>query len=231
MQSQNSSEFIREMLQMQSALNVATNGAEWRSGLTQLGKTIDWRRCIYMETAELIDSYPWKHWKSVDAAVDEENVRVELVDIWHFILSLALEKFEIDQAAELLIAALDAASQKDAVDRDSQLMQKIAMHEAMMTVALQTDPVDEDYLVKLLGCFFDSCAVAALDFAQLYQLYMAKNVLNKFRQDHGYKEGTYIKIWDGKEDNVVMFEIIREMSNFSGDKLYQHLKLAYTQLD
>ncbi|MBN2607251.1 MAG: dUTP diphosphatase, partial [Thiotrichales bacterium] len=48
------------MLSMQAALNEMTNGANWRSGKTALGKVIDWRRCIVMETAELIDSYPWK---------------------------------------------------------------------------------------------------------------------------------------------------------------------------
>ncbi|NPA72385.1 MAG: hypothetical protein GXO35_06100, partial [Gammaproteobacteria bacterium] len=68
---------IQEMLLMQKVLNDMTNGDQWRTGVTQLGKVIDWRRCIVMESAELIDSYPWKHWKSVDAVIDIENARVE----------------------------------------------------------------------------------------------------------------------------------------------------------
>ncbi|PIQ04098.1 MAG: dUTPase, partial [Piscirickettsiaceae bacterium CG18_big_fil_WC_8_21_14_2_50_44_103] len=104
---------IQEMLTMQNTLNELTNGTDWRSGVTHLGKEIDWRRCIVMEAAELIDSYPWKHWKSVDAQVDIENVRVELVDIWHFLLSLALAHFESDKAAELFNKALADSTDSD----------------------------------------------------------------------------------------------------------------------
>ena len=40
-----------------------------------------------------------------------------------------------------------------------------------------------------------------MDFDALYRSYVGKNVLNFFRQDHGYKEGTYVKNWAGREDN------------------------------
>ncbi len=76
-----------QMLTLQQKLNDETNGDGWERGVTKQGKIIDWRRCIYIESAELIDSYPWKHWKNIDANVDYDNIRVELVDIWHFIMS------------------------------------------------------------------------------------------------------------------------------------------------
>ncbi|WP_319379796.1 dUTP diphosphatase [Thiomicrorhabdus sp.] len=223
---------INEMLHMQSQLNVATNGENWRSGMTGLGKTIDWRRCIYMETAELIDSYPWKHWKSVEAPIDEENVRIELVDIWHFILSLLLEKMAVEQASDLLLSVQNVSVEQIVDARDGlSVMDKVAVHEALMACALQKGDVSEVYLRQLLESFLSSCKVAGLDFQQLYRLYMAKNVLNRFRQDHGYKEGTYTKLWNGREDNVVMFEIIREMTVFSGEELYRNLKLSYAEID
>ena len=219
---------INEMLSMQNTLNEMTNGMDWRSGVTQLGKTINWRRCIVMETAELIDSYPWKHWKAVDAEIDIENVRVELVDIWHFLLSLALEHVEVDEAADLLSDALKNHQLDDS--NELTVIQQIEKHEAMMLLALKQDAVTTEYLSQLTQAFFDSCEVAQLSFEQMYQIYMAKNVLNKFRQDHGYKEGTYIKVWNGKEDNVVMFEVIEQMQSFSGDELYMSLKKTYSQL-
>lgn len=225
---QNKIEPINEMLSMQSALNEMTNGADWRSGKTALGKVIDWRRCIVMETAELIDSYPWKHWKSVDAETDMENVRVELVDIWHFLLSLALENFSQEEAGELLNTAYE--SSQDQSLGDLSVIIQVEIHEAMMAKALIKTQVTDSYLLGLASAFFKSCQVAELEFEQLYQIYMAKNVLNKFRQDHGYKEGTYTKVWDGKEDNVVMFEIIERMTDFSGDELYISLKETYTKL-
>lgn len=231
MQNLNTTSAINDMLQMQSTLNNATNGPDWRSGVTQLGKTINWQRCIYMETAELIDSYPWKHWKSVDAKVDEENARVELVDIWHFLLSLALEHLALDQATGLLEKALQSnkGSQADIASEIS-VMEQITAHETMMRVALESIEDAEDYLLRLTQSFFNACKVADLSFDQLYQIYMAKNVLNKFRQDNGYKEGSYIKEWNGKEDNVVMFEIIAQMQSFSGETLYQQLEVQYSRI-
>lgn len=227
MRNQNS---INEMLAMQSALNGMTNGAGWRSGKTALGKVIDWRRCIYMETAELIDSYPWKHWKSVDAKIDIENVRVELVDIWHFLLSLALENFDIEKSAGLLNKALTESNGSQTENSDLSVIEQVMVHEEMMTTALDKGDVSEEYLSRLSANFFNSCKVADLDFDQLYQIYMAKNVLNKFRQDHGYKEGTYIKEWNGKEDNIVMFEVIEKMSEFSAEELYALLEVQYSQV-
>jgi len=193
---------------------------------------IDWKRCIVMEAAELIDSYPWKHWKSVDAVTDIENVRVELVDIWHFLLSLALEQFESSKAASLLNQALVSNSEQSTViSRNMTLIEQVAVHEIMMRTALESGEVSEEYLLRLAESFFNACKVAELSFEQMYQIYIAKNVLNKFRQDHGYKEGTYIKEWNGKEDNIVMFEIIAKMTDFSRDELYISLKESYSLIN
>jgi len=86
---------IQTMLTLQQQLNDATNGTGWENGLTKNGKQIDWRRCIYLEAAELIESYPWKHWKNIDASADYENIKIEAVDIWHFVMSEALRLYKI----------------------------------------------------------------------------------------------------------------------------------------
>lgn len=82
---------IEEMLKLQLKLNNDTNGEQWVTGITKNDKTINWRRCIYMECAELIDSFSWKHWKSIHQAPDFDNIKVEVVDIWHFVMSLMIE--------------------------------------------------------------------------------------------------------------------------------------------
>ena len=87
---------ILTMLKLQQKLNDETNGESWENGLTKQGKKIDWRRCIFLESAELIDSYPWKHWKNIDAKPDYENIKVELVDIWHFVMSEILRVNKIE---------------------------------------------------------------------------------------------------------------------------------------
>ncbi len=78
-------EKICEMFAMQKKLNDETNGENWELGHNKNSKIISWKRCIYMECAELIDSFAWKHWKNVNATVDIDNVRIEIADIWHFL--------------------------------------------------------------------------------------------------------------------------------------------------
>lgn len=221
---------IQDMLQMQNSLNEMTNGSDWRLGKTLLGKHIDWRRCIVMETAELIDSYPWKHWKAVEGKIDLENVRVELVDIWHFLLSLTLENLDMKPAEQILLKVIESSQLLKETSYSLSIIEQVEVHETMMRTALERSDVSETYLFKLIDQFFKSCLIADLSFDDLYQIYMAKNVLNKFRQDNGYKEGTYIKEWNGKEDNVVMFEIIAQMDDFSGEQLYSGLQQNYSKL-
>jgi len=68
---------------------------------------------------------------------------------------------------------------------------------------------------------------SGLNLDALYKLYVGKNILNQFRQDHGYKEGTYIKIWNGEEDNVTMQNILEKNENVSPGELYMALEKAY----
>ena len=70
-------QIISAMLNLQQRLNDDTNGAGWEEGYTREGKLIRWRRCIYMECAELIDSFAWKHWKNIAAPTNWDNVRIE----------------------------------------------------------------------------------------------------------------------------------------------------------
>jgi hypothetical protein len=50
-----------------------------------------------------------------------------------------------------------------------------------------------------------------LSSAELYRHCVGKNVLNFFRQDHGYQEGTYIKQWQDREDNEHLSEILASL--------------------
>lgn len=51
------------------------------------------------------------------------------------------------------------------------------------------------------------------DIEGIYTWYLAKAVLNKFRNINGYKDGTYIKLWDGvNEDNHYLEEIIQQVT-------------------
>lgn len=49
---------------------------------------LNYSRAMQQELAELIDSVPWKWWAKYQE-FDEQNARVEVVDLFHFLVSLA----------------------------------------------------------------------------------------------------------------------------------------------
>ena len=219
-----------QMLQLQQQLNDATNGENWEAGVTKNGKMIDWKRCIYMECGEMIDSFAWKHWKSINQEPDWANLQIEVVDVWHFVMSLALQEYRNDFRGSIDDLAMSisegeayrALSQSaGAFETPEVLMAKI---EEVMLDALVREGFD---LEKLLKNFFELTRMSGLDIAMLYRLYVGKNILNQFRQDHGYKEGTYIKEWNGQEDNVVMKRIWEENGELKPEALYTELEAHY----
>lgn len=49
---------------------------------------LNYTRALSQETAELIDSVPWKWWAKYQE-FDLQNARVEVIDMFHFLVSLA----------------------------------------------------------------------------------------------------------------------------------------------
>lgn len=221
------------MLQLQNQLNDATNGEDWTKGVTKNGKKINWKRCIYMECAEMVDSFAWKHWKSIDVEPNWQNHQIEVIDVWHFIMSLAIEEYEkslkgtVEDIA-IDISALESLSsiQKDSLTFAAQ-EDVITKVENLIRIAVSKDDFD---LGELVSEFFDLVSMSGLNLDTLYRLYVGKNILNQFRQDHGYKEGTYVKVWNDDEDNVVMKRIWEANSDITPDILYKKLEKAYLSL-
>jgi dimeric dUTPase (all-alpha-NTP-PPase superfamily) len=221
------------MLQLQAQLNDATNGEDWTKGITKNNKVINWKRCIYMECAEMIDSFSWKHWKSINKEPDWDNLKIEVVDVWHFVMSLAIEDYsknlkgQIEDLA-INISNLGSFSKIDINDEnyasEDDVMSKV---ENIMLLVLSKDALD---LEALFSEFFDLVIMSGLDLETLYRLYVGKNILNQFRQDNGYKDGSYIKVWNGEEDNVVMKRIWEENGDIKPEVLYKELSKNYLAL-
>lgn len=222
------------MLQLQAELNEATNGDKWTSGITKNNKVINWKRCIYMECAEMIDSFTWKHWKNIDKEADWANLQIEVVDVWHFIMSLAIENYtqtrrgQVDDLAQNIselesFAKINTKNNLFAAQDD--VIEKI---ESIMIDTLSRGALN---LEKLIADFFELVVMSGLDLESLYKLYVGKNILNQFRQDHGYKDGSYIKIWGGEEDNVVMKRVLDENSSAKPSELYKELTKLYLALN
>ena len=194
---------ILQMLELQQELNNSTNGIGWENGMTKNGKVIDWKRCTYLECAELIESYPWKHWKNIDAKADYANIKIEAVDIWHFIMSQGLEDYKngnlgnIETLSNNICSLNNFKLFEDKVqEHNKNYYEQIAIVEELIRILFCNESTE-----KLMSAFIDVAMQSGLNLDTLYTLCVGKNILNKFRQEHGYKDGTYIKIWNGEEDN------------------------------
>jgi dimeric dUTPase (all-alpha-NTP-PPase superfamily) len=80
---------LRELFRMQKALNERIGVRT--DGMSEADKTkwiLNYCRAMSQEMAELTDSVPWKWWAKYQK-FDGQNARVEVVDLFHFLISLA----------------------------------------------------------------------------------------------------------------------------------------------
>ncbi len=80
---------LRELFRLQRALNERIG--VFTENMTEAEKTqwvLNYCRAMSQELAELTDSVPWKWWAKYQQ-FDEQNARVEVVDLFHFLISLA----------------------------------------------------------------------------------------------------------------------------------------------
>lgn len=220
---------ILQMLTLQQQLNDATNGEGWEKGITKNGKIIDWKRCTYLECAELIESYPWKHWKNIDAKPDYANIKIEAVDIWHFIMSQGLEDYKRKNLGDIedLATKINTLANFSDFTADTKPKTKNYYEEIEVVEVLMKTLFCEGSTQRLMEAFIDVALISGLNLDTLYRLYIGKNILNQFRQDHGYKDGSYIKIWDDEEDNIIMQRFLENNKDTSPKELYTALVKAY----
>ena len=184
-------------------------------------------RAVAIEGAEAIEHHGWKWWKKQDK--DLSQLQMELVDICHFILSEILLRNDDNQLTplEYLLSALSDANSLQLIELDNtayklnetDLVTKLELLIAI-SIARRID----------LGLFESIMRDCELTWTDLFCQYVGKNVLNMFRQDNGYKEGTYRKMWEGREDNEHLVEILEsldpDLPSFK-DEIYSALTNTY----
>ncbi len=198
------------MLELQEAMNQKVN-AQWRE------QGFAWYRAIWVECAELMDHYGWKWWKQ--QTCDHDQVALELIDIWHFGLSICLLTEEASAAGYQRLAKL-IESEYSVVSQSNGFREDL---ETFTENTLRTKAFDITGFVRL-------STDVELNFTQLFNRYVGKNVLNMFRQDFGYKDGSYQKVWNGKEDNEHLVEALSELNPDAADfssQLYKNLQERY----
>lgn len=209
---------IKEMLKLQHQLNAVIN-PDWKTAKNP------WTRAIWVESAELLDHIGWKWWKAQGTNVAQAHI--ELVDIWHFILSQFAETGDdMDVVASELHHRLFDQGRRVIFIRNKihslNEMNLLDRVEAMASLAASGN----DCTAAFAAC----CEELELDWDELRRIYVGKNVLNLFRQANGYKQGTYIKDWNGAEDNVRLEETMKSSPHLSPADLFKQLGFAYARV-
>lgn len=196
---------LQLMLQLQDEMNSKVH-PQWRE------QNFAWFRALWIECGELIDHFGYKWWKKQEP--DMQQVQLEIVDIWHFGLSMRIDGASFADIATAMQQEIAQAGQS-----------RLGLVEA--TEKLVANVLVDKYFNA--GDFVALMQAADMDMENLFKQYVGKNILNRFRQDHGYKEGTYIKTWHQREDNEHLSELLQSLpigENFA-DAVYQALKAVY----
>lgn len=212
------------MLELQSTMNCKVNPAWLEAGYPFL-------RAVLVEGVEGIEHHGWKWWKA--QTLDMPQLRMELIDIWHFMLSDSIVKAKgnLNYTASAMVASAAkshgamASINFDGIEyrfNEMDIVRKLELIIGLAAVRRSSVPLFASLLID--------CGMSWVD---LYRQYVAKNILNLFRQDFGYKEGKYQKIWNGREDNEHLVELMNECGIDEPsykDRLYAGLKLHYQSI-
>jgi hypothetical protein len=209
---------LATMLNLQDGMNKKVNPDWLNAGYAYL-------RAAMIESVEGIEHHGWKWWKAQHK--DLPQLQMELVDIWHFALSDIIIGFAGDIQKSANTIAQKLASQRNSVTFDGKdyvfTKQDILDNLELMAGLCAAKRFDVPLFLKIVE-------QAEMDSDELFRQYVGKNVLNFFRQDHGYKDGTYQKLWNGREDNEHLVDVLNSLdisaSEYS-DNVYVGLKARY----
>ena len=207
------------MLTLQGQMNARVN-PDW------ITAAYPYLRAVVVEGAEAMEHRGWKWWKKQQA--DMEQLQMELVDIWHFTLSHILLENAGDKTRSLgFLMNSEAATTIDFDGRAWVISELDLISKLELNIGLA---VSRRISIPLFAALLQDCNMG---WKELFCQYVGKNVLNFFRQDNGYKEGNYRKIWDGREDNEHLVEIMGILDGNAHDyqhQLYTNLKTRYASL-
>lgn len=199
-----SGEKILELVKLQHSLNQKITSENYH-----LEFDIDlFRTAIMRELGEMVDHIGWEWWKN--PKVNIQQAQLELVDILHFYISFLIrENFLITIGNDPDYQNNDGFLLSIASELEIGFKKYLhySQHDNLPNIFSSALEFSRGYTPKY---FAYMCLSLNMNFDLLYWLYKGKNVLNKFRQDNGYKEGTYKKIWDGEEDNIYLYHYIKD---------------------
>jgi len=189
---------------LQNALNEYIT-KDWKNNRTEL----DFMVASIIEMSELIDTnvmvdgkkheMGWKWWKGASGQRTMDMVT------WEKLHPAVIDNIKIE-LTDLVFFTLSQKILEDLTDPD----EIVQMHQNDW---LNFMSISANNLLQRPGMAMAMIIELAkkLDF-NISAYYIAKHTLNVIRQQKGYKDGTYKKIIDGKEDNELLHDVIREIT-------------------
>lgn len=193
-----------EIAELQDILNSKADpkNSAWRAIRTKE----DFILAASLEMAELLESAPWKWWKK-GGDIDWWNLKIEAIDILHFLASSILLEGMPERATTYKLGfEANEDSSATLIDEKGFIKRTYAL-ELIRKVSTVTDQVEVvDEVMKAAG----------LQAAEISAIYLAKYTLNELRWAGGYGDGTYEKFKaGGVEDNVFLKAVV---DKFLADK-------------
>lgn len=207
------------MLSQQASLNTKSYNTAW----IEKGKSLEFDYCLAasQEIAEFINSYGYSWWSKEPQ--DLENCKMEIVDAVHFMLSQSIIlEGTIEKAAKQIYVNW-LVSMSSLRWKDSNVLETAKLLLARLCIINDRDIQGGADLEESPWVFLFALAKSiGLTLPKLYTLYMAKSLLNAFRQKNHYKKGVftfgtysgedrYLKLWDKvHQDNYFLMKWIEE---------------------
>lgn len=214
---------LRVMLMQQHKLNKHIHPHYWTQGFL-------WYRAIMIESAEsILDFHDWEWWRT--KKTDIESSKMEVVDIWHFLLSQFLEeKLLSGESLNDAIHDLVIVISPHVLDIGVSEKGHVEVFEEVISYVMQHKRLSLEKFVSLM-------AVHEMTFDELFVAYVEKSTLNLFRNDNGYRVGRYKKIWGSgsasAEDNEYLLQLKRRLDPRAPDyptRLYDILQATYKNI-
>ena len=208
---------IQTIIALQVGFNTKLSGSRW------LTNPPDYLDAIWTEAAEAFNHTNFEWWKNKDREVDYGQIKMEVIDILHFLISHILANSVHIKEPELLATVFTEGQVeiKENVDKYPQTLPQLKFVLKKFINIATLSPSDfkrtegDSQIHSLIAGFLVLLHTLKMDWTEIYKLYVGKNLLNTFRQQHGYKKDSdaYKAKWfeiegRGWEDNQFLTEFL-----------------------
>jgi dimeric dUTPase (all-alpha-NTP-PPase superfamily) len=168
-------EQVAKLMSMQDELNTYIH-PEW------LDQQFNWHLAMIDECLEIHGHLGWKWWKKdYKLGLTENNkaqIKLEVIDLLHFVMSQTLvDGYNVETVKKSFGHSYDTSKGLE-----------------YNTLGFMRHCMTNGYSVRQGWALLAHCV--DLTEQEILETYTQKYVLNKFRQDHGYKDGSYVKEWE-----------------------------------